>query len=159
MTLTLCRVDDRLIHGQVVIGWGIPLGVEHIVLVDETVAANEWEQDIYRMAVPADVTVEFSSPADSAPHLRAWASDPRRIFLLTGDIATMVALVTAGDGVIQRVNLGGIHAGTGRRERLRYVYLTADEASTLQRLEAGGTRITAQDLPTSVAVPLSALTA
>lgn len=158
MTLVLCRVDDRLIHGQVVIGWGIPLGVEHIVLVDETVAANDWEQDIYRMAVPASITVEFAGLTDAAARLRAWTSDPRRIFLLTGDIATMAALVSAGDGAIERVNLGGIHAGAGRREHLRYIYLSADEASTLQRLEAAGTRITAQDLPTSVAVPLPALT-
>ena len=69
MTLALCRVDDRLIHGQVVIGWGIPLGVEHIVLVDDTVAANDWEQDIYRMAVPAGITVEFAGPAEAATRL------------------------------------------------------------------------------------------
>ena len=42
MPIVLCRIDDRLVHGQVVIGWGRPLGVELIVLVDWTVAASHW---------------------------------------------------------------------------------------------------------------------
>ena len=46
MTLLLYRIDDRLIHGQVVVGWGQPLNVGFIVLVDEAVAASEWEQEV-----------------------------------------------------------------------------------------------------------------
>ena len=55
MGLTLCRVDDRLVHGQVVIGWGRPLATRLIVLVDDGVRQSEWEQDLYRMAVPQGV--------------------------------------------------------------------------------------------------------
>ena len=40
MPIALCRVDDRLVHGQVVIGWGRPLAIELIVLVDDTVSAS-----------------------------------------------------------------------------------------------------------------------
>ena len=46
MTVQLYRVDDRLIHGQVVVGWGQPLDVEFIVLVDDAVAESEWEQEL-----------------------------------------------------------------------------------------------------------------
>jgi PTS system mannose-specific IIB component/fructoselysine and glucoselysine-specific PTS system IIB component len=154
MPLALCRVDDRLIHGQVVIGWGVPLGVELIVLVDDTVAANQWEQEIYRMAVPPGVAVEFASQAEAVRRLGEWEHDPRPVFLLTGDVAGMAALVTAGEGVIRRVNLGGVHHGSGRSERLRYLYLTESEANLLRRLEAGGTVVTAQDLPSAAPVAL-----
>ncbi len=44
MSLDLVRVDDRLIHGQVVVGWGRELKPDLVVLVDDEVAANEWEQ-------------------------------------------------------------------------------------------------------------------
>jgi mannose/fructose/N-acetylgalactosamine-specific phosphotransferase system component IIB len=152
--LALCRVDDRLIHGQVVIGWGVPLDVEHIVLVDDAVRGNQWEQEIYRMAVPGGIGLEFASEAEAAGRLRTWADDPRRIFVLTGDLDTMVRLVETGAGLIPRVNLGGIHAGPGRRERLRYLYLSDAELETLRRLEVGGTVVTAQDLPTSAAIPV-----
>jgi mannose/fructose/N-acetylgalactosamine-specific phosphotransferase system component IIB len=155
--LLLCRVDDRLIHGQVVIGWGVPFGLQHIVLVDDTVRANDWEQDIYRMAVPEGMGVEFASRAEALERLPEWERDPRRTFLLTGDVRTMAALVEGSDGLIRRVNLGGVHAGPGRRERIRYLYLSEDEADTLRRLEAVGAVVTAQDLPTNTAIPIGML--
>jgi len=157
MTITLSRVDDRLIHGQVVIGWGVPLGVDLIVLVDDMIGANEWEQEIYRMAVPEGIEVEFLTCDAAVPRLRALDADPRRIFLLVGDIATMSRLVTGSDGVLHQVNLGGVHSGPGRRERLRYLFLSDDEVSQLRRMEAAGTVVTAQDLPTTPPVALQAI--
>ncbi len=50
--IELFRIDDRLIHGQVVVGWGQPLDVGFIVLVDDEVATSEWEQELYRLGVP-----------------------------------------------------------------------------------------------------------
>lgn len=157
MSIALARIDDRLIHGQVVIGWGVPLGVELIVVVDDAVAGNDWEQEIYRMAVPRTVEVEFAGRDAATLRLGQWAADRRRVFILTGDPETMAALVAASAGRIGAVNLGGIHSGPGRRERLRYVYLSEAEAETLRRLEAGGTVVTAQDLPGATAVPLREL--
>jgi PTS system mannose-specific IIB component len=83
--------------------------------------------------------------------------DPRRIFLLTGNTETMAALATASEGLIPKINLGGIHAGPGRRELLRYVYLSEPEVNTLRRLQASGVVVTAQDLPNATAVPLQEL--
>jgi mannose/fructose/N-acetylgalactosamine-specific phosphotransferase system component IIB len=157
MTLSLCRIDDRLIHGQVVIGWGTPLGARLIVLVDDGVRANQWEQEIYRMALPQGVAVEFVGRDEAIARLREWDADPRRIMLITGDVETMAALVTGGEGVIRRVNLGGIHAGPGRHPCLRYVYLSEAETGRLRQLEAAGAVITAQDVPTTTPVPLHQL--
>jgi mannose/fructose/N-acetylgalactosamine-specific phosphotransferase system component IIB len=149
MAIALARIDDRLIHGQVVIGWGVPLGVRLIVLVDDDVAANAWEQEIYRMAVPPGVEVEFATRDAAIAGLRRWEGDPRTVFVLTGTVDTMAALVRGGQGTLRRVNIGGLHAGPGRRERLRYVYLTDGEAAALRALEADGTEVSAQDVPTS----------
>ena len=157
MSIALARIDDRLIHGQVVIGWGVPLRVELIVVVDDGVAANDWEQEIYRMAVPGTVAVEFAGRDQATQRLSQWAADSRPVFVLTSDPDTMAALVGAGQGAIRKVNLGGIHAGPGRRERLRYVYLSDAELNTLRRLEAQGAVITAQDVPGATAVPLREL--
>lgn len=157
MAIALARIDDRLIHGQVVLGWGIPLGVQLIVVVDDGVSSNEWEQEIYRMAVPRTVGVEFATREQAAARVPRWSADPRPVFLLTSDVNTMAGLVAAGQGLIPRVNLGGIHAGPGRRERLRYVYLSEADLATLRRLEESGTMVTAQDVPGATAVPLREL--
>jgi len=157
MAIVLFRVDDRLIHGQVVVGWGSPLGVNRIVLVDDQVAASPWEQDLYRMAVTPEIEVEFVTLSDAASRLRDWQSDVRRTLVLTGDLQTMVALNAADPVTVQRINLGGIHHRAGRRERLPYLYLTDDEMDRLLALEAAGAAVTAQDLPTTPPVTLKAL--
>lgn len=157
MTVVLARVDDRLVHGQVVIGWGRPLDADLIVLVDAQVAAHEWEQDIYRMAVPEGMEILFADAAEAGRRLPAWEASQSRVVVLTGDIATMVALQSAAPDVIRRVNLGGLHHRPGRVERLRYVYLDPAEQEALRALAATGTTISAQDLPSTPPVPVERL--
>ena len=153
MTVELFRIDDRLIHGQVVVGWGQPLDIGFIVLVDDTVAGSDWEQELYRMGVPPEMEVYFHSAADAITALPRYISDPRRGILLTGDIATMQRLVDGG--VVTNINVGGIHSKPGRVQRLRYVFLSPDEESQLRALAARGVKVSAQDVPgaRSVALP------
>jgi PTS system mannose-specific IIB component/fructoselysine and glucoselysine-specific PTS system IIB component len=153
MSIALYRIDDRLIHGQVVVGWGQPLNCSFIVLVDDEVRGSDWEQDLYRMGVPPHIDVVFASVAEAAERLPAWEADPRVGILLVGDIDTAVALAAQSDRV-KRFNVGGIHHRAGRTERLRYVYLTDDEVAKLRRLAASGVEVTAQDVPTARALPV-----
>ena len=157
MPLALCRVDDRLVHGQVVIGWGRPLGARAIVLVDDTVATSGWEQDLYRMAAPEGVEIVFATTTDAVEHLEAWQADPRSIILLTGDLQTMAALQAARPDIVSRVNLGGIHHRPGREERLRYLYLDEAEIALVDLMQSRGAVVTAQDLPTAVGIDAGSL--
>jgi D-glucosaminate PTS system EIIB component len=157
MSIALYRIDDRLIHGQVVVGWGQPLHVGFIVLVDDTVRGSAWEQDLYRMGVPPEIEVVFASTAEAAVRLPVWERDPRVGILVAGDIDTLAALSGNGHRV-RRINIGGLHHRPGRSERLRYVYLTDDEAAQLRALAARGIEVTAQDVPTAAPVPLRAFT-
>ena len=157
MTLVLNRIDDRLIHGQVVVGWGQPLDVKFIVLVDDAVASSDWEQDLYRMGVPPEMEVRFHSAADAAPLLDGYRTEARPGILLTGDIETMRTLVERGG--VREVNVGGIHHRAGRTQHLRYVFLTPVEQQALATLAQLGAVVTAQDVPVARAVPLSELLA
>ncbi len=157
MPLSLFRVDDRLVHGQVVIGWGRPLGAKFIVLVDDGVRESEWEQDLYRMAMPDGVEIIFASTDEAIAALPVWSADPRTGILLTADLATMAALHDAVPGLMRHVNLGGLHHRPGRVERLRYIYLADGDADVLRRLTSGGTNVSAQDLPTTTAVGVEKL--
>ncbi|HKG92711.1 MAG TPA: PTS sugar transporter subunit IIB [Gemmatimonadaceae bacterium] len=154
MGVELYRIDDRLIHGQVVVGWGQPLDVGFIVLVDDEVAASEWEQELYRMGVPPGVDVFFESVETAAHDHDRFRGDERAGIVLTGDIATMTRLVDRANGSIRAVNLGGIHHRAGRTQRLRYVFLTPDEERQLRELARRGVAVTAQDVPAARPVPL-----
>ena len=155
MTLVLNRIDDRLIHGQVVVGWGQPLDVTFIVLVDDDVAASDWEQELYRMGVPPEMELRFHSAAAAAPLLDGYRTETRPGILLTGSIATMRTLVA--DGGVREVNVGGIHHRAGRTQHLRYVFLTSEEGAALRELATMGAHVTAQDVPAARAVPLDEL--
>jgi PTS system mannose-specific IIB component/fructoselysine and glucoselysine-specific PTS system IIB component len=155
VSIVLNRVDDRLIHGQVVVGWGQPLDIRFIVLVDDEVAQSEWEQELYRMGAPPEMTVYFHSVQDAARVLPAYREDVRPGILLTGTAAAMLRLVeTAG---VREVNIGGIHHRAGRKQRLRYVFLSAEEEQLLRDMQARGAVVTAQDVPATHPVDLAEL--
>lgn len=154
MSVVLYRIDDRLVHGQVVVGWGRALDLERVILVDDEVAASPWEQDLYRMAMPAGMSVLFSSVSDAVPRLAQWNAEPVRTAVLVGSVDAAVVLSNSDPGALRQLNLGGIHHRPGRTERLPYLYLTDAEYTQLAALEAKGAQITGQDVPTATPVPL-----
>ena len=157
MTIALYRIDDRLIHGQVVVGWGQPLELRFIVLVDDEVAASEWEQELYRMGVPPEMSVYFYGVEEAAKALPELQRDERPGIVLVGDVDTMVRLAGRANGTIKTVNVGGVHHSPGRTPRLRYVFLTAAEEDGLQQIEKLGVEVTAQDVPSTRPMPLEEL--
>jgi len=157
MAVALYRIDDRLIHGQVVISWGQFLGVRLVILVDDGVMEAQWEQDLYRTAMPPGMDVIFAGTEDACSKLPAWDADPRRAVVLTGDVPTMAELARHNPTLVKEVNLGGIHHRPGRTKRLPYLYLTEDELSQLQSLQKSGVRVVAQDVPSAGRKDLKAL--
>jgi mannose/fructose/N-acetylgalactosamine-specific phosphotransferase system component IIB len=155
MSIVLYRIDDRLIHGQVVVGWGQPLDIGFIVLVDDDVSASDWEQELYRMGTPPEMDVYFHSVDDAARALPKYQADPRPGILLTGDISSMLRLVRQAG--VREVNVGGVHHRADRKQRLRYVFLSPAEEGQLREIAAAGATVTAQDVPATQPVPLEDL--
>ncbi len=153
MSLKLVRVDDRLIHGQVVLGWAPALNADQILLIDDHVSSTEWEQELYRMGVPPRMEVEFTSVADSPEALARWAESPRRTIVMIADVDTLTRVCQLSD-VVTRVNVGGVHEGAGRSKRLPYVFLTEQEGELLRQLGENGIEVTARDVPTAKPIPL-----
>ena len=153
MPIELYRVDDRLIHGQVVVGWGQPLDIRFIVLVDDVVAASDWEQELYRMGVPPEMDVIFESVDGAIAHLASYDQRPGAGIVLTADVGAMRRLVDGAE-TIKKVNIGGIHHRAGRDAKLRYVFLSVEESAALRALANRGVTVTAQDVPATTPVPL-----
>ena len=156
MSTVLFRVDERLIHGQVVIGWGHQLRPDRYAVVDDDLAGSDWEQDLYRLGA-GTAQVVFATAEDARDRLSEWRDDPQRTILLTRDVATMWRLGAGGMLSGERVNLGGIHHGPGRRELLTYLHLTPEDVDHLVNLAAEGVEVSARDLPDAHRVPLETL--
>jgi D-glucosaminate PTS system EIIB component len=157
MPIALYRIDDRLIHGQVVVGWGQPLDLGFIVLVDDVVAESDWEQELYRMGVPPSMDVYFASTRDAAREIAKYASDRRTGMVLTGTVEAMLELARTAALPINAVNVGGIHHREDRTQRLRYVFLNQQEEQGLRDMRDLGVVVTAQDVPSATSHALEEL--
>ena len=157
MSIVLFRVDERLIHGQVVVGWGSQLRPDRIIVVDDALADSQWEQELYTLGLPSELEPRFETVSDARQHLDNWRESSARVMVLTRDVATMRRL--AANGLLQgdEVNIGGLHHDSGRRAVLPYVFLSDDEARELAALAEEGALISARDLPGSRRVPLDEL--
>ena len=146
MPIVLFRVDERLIHGQVVLGWGRVLDPDRYVLVDDELAASDWEQDLYRLGA-GDAEVRFLTVPEGREALGELKADPERTVVLTRDVAHMAALAARGGLAGEEVNLGGIHHRAGRDEVLPYLHLDDRDRAAIRELLDAGARVSARDLP------------
>lgn len=149
MSIVLLRVDERLIHGQVTVGWGTRLEPARYVVVDDRLAASDWERDLVAVGVPAGAEAEFASVEEARARLAGWLEAEDDLFVLTRDLDHMVRLARGGRLRGVEVNLGGIHHARGRREVLPYLYLDPEDRDRIRELEREGARVSARDLPGS----------
>lgn len=156
MPIILLRIDERLIHGQVVIGWANQFRPDRYVVVDDDLAKSRWEQDLYRLGA-GGVEAAFVPCAEARTRLAEWRLAPERTILLTRDITTMRRLAGGGALAGEALVVGGVHHGPGRREALTYVHLTEEEMRDLEEIAAAGVDVSARDLPDAPRVDLDLL--
>lgn len=156
MGILLTRLDERLIHGQVVLGWGSQLQPDRYLVVDDDLAGSDWEQELYRLGA-GDTEVVFSTVAEARERLAEWRASPLRSVLLVRHVAILGELAAGGLFRSQPINLGGLHHGSGRRQVLAYLHLSEADVAGLTALEAEGAQVWAQDLPDAPKVPLRSL--
>jgi PTS system mannose-specific IIB component/fructoselysine and glucoselysine-specific PTS system IIB component len=157
MPIRLLRIDERLLHGQVIVGWGMRLKLQHYIVVDDALTTASWEQDLYAAAVPAEAEVVFLSVGETVERFTELDAHPTRGALLTRGTGAMRVLAEAGLLKDRRINIGGLHSATGRRRALDYVYLDESSERDLRVLAEHGGRVTARDLPSGREVALDKL--
>ncbi len=156
MTLRLVRVDDRLIHGQVVAVWLRAVGADRIVLVDDGVAADQFLVDVLTLAAPADVPVEVHGVGTGAARVAQLAASPDAVFVLVKTPLTALELLRAGVP-IEVLNLGGMGAGPGRRPLYRTISASDEERAALREIEAMGTPVEIRIVADDRAVPFASV--
>jgi mannose/fructose/N-acetylgalactosamine-specific phosphotransferase system component IIB len=154
MPIVLFRIDERLIHGQVVIGWGHALRPDRYLVVDDELAESGWEQELYRLGA-GEAEVVFRSVRDARGLLGDWGALPQRTVVLTRDVSSMRRLAEGGEMGGRVVNFGGLHAGPGREKVLTYLHLSASDVEDMRALSGAGVKLQARDLPDAAGVDLT----
>ncbi len=147
MSWVLHRIDDRLIHGQVLVAWGGRLAPERIWVVDDGVAASSWERELFQDAAPG-IDVRVSSLGEAAAIHASEAAAAGGAFLIVRDLATARRLTEAG-AVVEDWNIGGLHYAPGKDKVNDYVYLDAADREAARALLRAGAGLIVQDVPAS----------
>jgi mannose/fructose/N-acetylgalactosamine-specific phosphotransferase system component IIB len=148
MVIILTRVDDRLVHGQVTVGWARALQPDIIVIVDEEVASDPWEEKLFQSAVSEPMKVEVWSAKDAIVKLSASTDFNDKAFLITRDLKTMMDLVEGGVN-IKSVNLGGLHFSHEKTQVLPYISVDKDDIEILKSFRDRNIAIDVRDVPTT----------
>jgi PTS system mannose-specific IIB component len=156
--LALVRVDNRLVHGQVLEAWLPAIEADGILVADDEAARNTLVRTAMSLAIPPKVAFGVQRVAEAAEQLRPGGKGPpsRRTLLLVRDVRDAVALHEAGLK-LPRLNLGNVHFASGRRQVSPSVHLDEAELQQLQALAAAGVEVEARAVPAEAPVPLSAL--
>ncbi len=142
----LVRIDDRLIHGQVIAVWCRQRSFNRIVIVDDAVAADPFMQDVLRLSAPTGLQVEAYSVADALRVLTGEGITPRTTMVLMKSPQTARRLHDAGFS-FGALNVGGIGHGPGRKNIFKNISASAEEIAILKGLAAQGVKITLLTVP------------
>ena len=156
MNFGLVRIDDRLIHGQVVALWVKHLQARRIVIVDDQVARDSFLQIVLRGAAPPGVRVEVYG-LDQAPGAldRPEAESAKTIVLMK---VPKTAMGLRNGGVLfETLNVGGMGAGPGRKPFYRNISATPDELEMFRQLEAQGVTVQVQIEPNARPIAVAGL--
>jgi mannose/fructose/N-acetylgalactosamine-specific phosphotransferase system component IIB len=151
----LHRIDDRLIHGQVVVTWSQHLSPARVWVVDSACAGNAWERDLLSACAP-DLDVRVADLDEAVAAYAGEAEAPGRAFLLVRSLQAALGLVERG-ATIASFNVGGLHYASGKDKINEYVYLDEDDRRAARALLERGVGLIVQDVPAARPMPLAEL--
>lgn len=155
MPINVARIDDRLIHGQVITTWVKNFDIEQVIIVNDKVANDTVQQSVLTMAAPPDLKVVVFG-VDKFIEVLKKAEIKRRTMLLFTNSIDVNRLVESGLK-LEKLNVGGMHMQEGRRNLSRAVAVTPDEEQAFRSLINNNVTVEIQMVPKDPIVELKTL--
>jgi len=134
MTVVLARVDNRLIHGQVLEGWIPRINASAIWVADDGVADDSLRQAIMEIAVPPRIKCRFVHLRELKDLMNNGASDSERLLILFSEIQCARDVIEGGV-MLACLNIGNVHYEHGKRRITSYVSLNEQEICWLDDID------------------------
>lgn len=148
--ITMARVDDRLIHGQVAVKWSKELNISRIIVASDVVAANKLQVAALKAATPDGVKAAVVTAAKAAALVSDSRSKDMRILLLSNDPRDLLAVFQKIEErpVLDIANFGRIGGDLASKQKISdSVYLTEDDKTVIRNISELGVEIIHQALP------------
>jgi mannose/fructose/N-acetylgalactosamine-specific phosphotransferase system component IIB len=154
--LVLIRIDDRLIHGQVVEGWVNFLKADSLFVADDQVASNALQRSIMEVSVPPGLRVSIGRVADMCDQIREQAAVKDRVILLFSNPSSVLQALNLGLRCTE-LNIGGMHYVPGKRKLIDVLAVDDQDLQSLRAIAAKGVKVTVQAVPNQKPLPLDKL--
>ncbi|MDF2628099.1 MAG: system mannose-specific component [Symbiobacteriaceae bacterium] len=146
MKIVLVRVDDRLIHGQVAVGWTRTVGATHILVANDEVAKDATQKALLKLATPVGVKATILSVAEAAAALAGAKFGNDNVMVLVRDPQSLLSLMQGGV-VLTKVNIGNVRTAPGRERLTNQVAASPAEIEAWKELDRAGVVLEAIWLP------------
>ena len=143
--ITLVRIDDRLIHGQVMTQWVKSRPVNTILIVDNDIAKDDFLKSIATMAAPKEFKTFVMSVDDAAEYLCGEEKDENVLILVK--FVSVIEELTKRGVEIPALNVGGIGMKSDRKSIYRNIAISNEEKETFLRLISDGMKVYVQIVP------------
>ncbi len=151
--IVLSRIDDRLIHGQVVEGWVNFLKATCIFVADDRVASNPFQRTIMELSVPQGLKAVIGRVEEICDLVRTAALNADRIILLFSNPADVLRAINSGLDC-RVLNIGGMHYVPGKRKLMDVLAVDDADLAALKELAAKNIKIAVQTVPNQRPMPL-----
>lgn len=152
--LVLTRIDDRLIHGQVMTAWIKNKGADQVVIVDDNVAQDDFMINVLENAVPDNIAIGIFSKEDAVQFFSEPLEAPTIILVKTPQVLEYMI----DNGIdINEIDLGGMGAKEGRERLYHTISTNEEENSSFKRLIDRGISTFIQIMPQNEKVNLKEL--
>ncbi|MBS0032786.1 MAG: PTS mannose transporter subunit IIAB [Candidatus Baumannia cicadellinicola] len=146
MIIVLARIDDRLIHGQVVTRWTKDTQVNRIIVINDEVAADTMRKNLLTQVVPPGVTAHV---VDIAKAIRVY-NNPKyandRVMLLFTN-PTDVLRVVQGGVSLPTINIGGMAYSHGKKQIHHAISVDEVDIIVFKQLHQHGIKLEIRQVP------------
>lgn len=153
MSIELVRIDDRLIHGQVVMAWSKAVAVKRMVVIDDKVATDVIRKMLLETVAPPGVKVSVFTVSEGIQTLQNKKFGNEKLLLLCTNPMTIMSLIEGGIE-INKVNIGGMSFSQGKTQVTKAVSVDEDDRNAFKRLHEHGVVLEIQILPNDTPVDI-----
>ncbi len=146
MSIKVVRIDDRLIHGQIVQGWLKTVQIDKILVISDEAANDEMQQILMSMAVPASVKLVIKNIKEASDDLANGVFDRDNLMVLFSNPQDVVKVIDNGIN-FQSVNVGGMHYSHGKKQLLSNLSVDRSDVESFLKLLSLGVELEARALP------------
>ena len=146
MAIKIVRIDDRLIHGQIVQGWLKLVQIDKILVVSDEVAKDEMQKVLLSMAVPSNIKLFIKNIKDASYEITNEVYENDKLMILFSNPQDIVKMIDNGIK-FQSINIGGMHYAHGKKQLLANLSVDKNDIEAFLKLINCGIELETRALP------------